>query len=420
MQNGKGIYYAGGAALGVALLALMAWRQAPVQASTILIEPVEFAITLRAEGELKAVRSRTVAAPMVQGRMQIIQLIRAGSQVEPGDVLVQFDPTEKQKARDDAQFDIRAAEEEITKTEASLDAELAQLRTEIKKAEIEAKTAELDLGKNEILSRIEADKNRLKVEQAEFTLERLKERVAAKRRQADAELKSLEVKRQKAVAARALAERDLDRMTLKAPIAGLVVYRQMWKGDGMDDPQEGDTVWPGWAILELPDLTELQVSAFVHESDGGLLAEGQAAKVRMDAFADMEFDARVEQISSLARRRRGRGNNPAKYFTITLALESTEPSMRPGMTTSVDVIIDTVPNALTVPIEAVFEREGEPAVYVRRGRGFDLRQVKLGKRNATHVVIEDGLDSGEEIALRDPNEAMPATESSQPGGPGIG
>ncbi len=405
MLRSKKTYLIAGGLLAVVVLAVFLWREAPASASTFKLESKEFAITLRADGELKAVRSVTISAPMISGRLQIIKLARAGTAVKPGDIVVEFDPTEKIKARDDAGFDLRTAEEEIAKMRAQLEADLAQLQIEVKKMETEAAAAKLDLAKHEIQARIEAEKAELKAQEAEYNLARLHERMEAKQRQAAAEIETLQVKRQKAAAAQAAAERDLQALTVAAPITGLLVYRQIWKGGDMGDPQEGDTVWPGMAIAEIPDLEQLEVNAFVHESDGGQLAVGQPAKIRMDAFPDREFEAKVARLSSLAQRRSW--NNPVKYFTAILALESSDPSMRPGMTTSVDIVVETIPNAISVPLEAVVEREGEPAVYVKNGRRFELRRIKLGKRNSTHVVIEDGLKPGEEVALRDPTQPLP-------------
>jgi RND family efflux transporter MFP subunit len=401
----KTAYVIAGVVVIAAVAAVVLWREAPVSASTFKLEAKEFAITLRADGELKAVRSVTIAAPMISGRLQIIRLAQNGTAVKPGDVVVEFDPTEKIKARDDAAFDLRSAEQEISKMKAQLEDGLAQFQIEFKRAETEAASAELDLVKREAQSRIEADKVELRAKEAAHTLARLKERMAAKQRQSAAELETLEVKKQKAGAAKAAAERDLEALTVKSPISGLLVFKQIWKGNDMGDPQEGDTVWPGMAIAEIPDLSTLEVNAFVHESDGGQLKVGQAAKVLMDAFPDREFEAKVARLGSLAQRRSW--NNPVKYFTTVLALESSDPSMRPGMTTSVDIVVETIPSAISVPLEAVVERDGEPAIYVKNGRGFEMRHIKLGKRNSTHVVIENGVKAGEEVALRDPTQALP-------------
>ncbi|MFQ5723320.1 MAG: efflux RND transporter periplasmic adaptor subunit [Terriglobia bacterium] len=415
MARGRKAYWVGAGVSVAAVAVALLWPESQVSASTVRIKPKEFAITLRAEGELKSVRSVTISAPMISGRLQIIRLIPQGTAVKPGDVVVQFDPTEKLKARDDAAFDLRSAEEEIAKMQAQLAAELAQLQTEVKRAETEFASAQLDLQKREVLPRLEIEKAELKAREAEFVLARLRERMQAKQRQAQAELEALEVKRQKALAARQAAERDLEKLTVSAPIAGLVVYHQIWKGGERGDPQEGDIVWPGFALAEIPDLSELEVHAFVHESDGGQLQIGQRAKVRMDAFPDQVFEARVDRISSLAQKKGW--NNPVKYFTAILSLQNTDERMRPGMTTSVDVIVETVPNALSLPLEAVFEHEGEPAVYVKNGSSFDLRPVKLGKRNSTHVVIEEGLEPGDEVALRDPTQPLPEGPSPERSAP---
>lgn len=401
MLRARKAYLAGSVFLAVLLVFFLTWREFPAGAVTVRVEPGEFAITVRAEGELRAVRSVSITAPQIGGRLRIVRLVKSGTAAQPGDIVLQFDPTDKLKAREDAEFAIRFAEEEINKMKAQREAELAQLQLELKKAETEAAFAKLDLDKREVLARIEAEKVDLKAQEAEYVLARLAERVEAKKRQAAAELGVLEVKRNKAQSAKEVAERDLEAMTVRAPLAGLVVLHQVWRGGEMVQPQEGDTVWSGSPLMEIADLSELEVHALVHESASPQLAVGQEAKVRMDAFPDREFEAHVVRISLLVQQRQR--NNPVKYFTVTLTLETSDSHMRPGMTARVDIIVEAVEEVLSVPLKAVCEREGGPAVYVKNGRSFKLRRVTLGKRNSTRVVVEEGLVAGEEVALCNPS-----------------
>jgi multidrug efflux pump subunit AcrA (membrane-fusion protein) len=68
----------------------------------------------------------------------------------------------------------------------------------------------------------------------------------------------------------------------------------------------------------------------------------------------------------------------------------------------VEIQVEERKNALHVPLEAVFEKEGRPIVYVARGRRPEPREVVLGPSNQDFVVIEKGLDKGERVFLRDP------------------
>jgi cobalt-zinc-cadmium efflux system membrane fusion protein len=85
-------------------------------------------------------------------------------------------------------------------------------------------------------------------------------------------------------------------------------------------------------------------------------------------------------------------------------LDEIDPRFRPGMKVKVDVTVDTFQGEIFVPIEGVYSLGGETVVYVRRGGTFEERPVVVGRRNDTHIIVHDGLDGSETIALVNPFE----------------
>lgn len=77
--------------------------------------------------------------------------------------------------------------------------------------------------------------------------------------------------------------------------------------------------------------------------------------------------------------------------------------LRPGLLSDVEITVEKIPNAIHIPAQGVFEKEGKSVVYVERGRRFEPRFVKLAKRSESTMVIAEGLKPGETIALADPN-----------------
>ena len=96
----------------------------------------------------------------------------------------------------------------------------------------------------------------------------------------------------------------------------------------------------------------------------------------------------------------------AKYFSVTVQVNESEPRLRPGMTARVEIEVEERAKALFVPIEAVFERDGRSVVYLA-GRRPRPREVVLGPSNADFVVVEKGLSRGDRVLLRDPETALP-------------
>ena len=76
--------------------------------------------------------------------------------------------------------------------------------------------------------------------------------------------------------------------------------------------------------------------------------------------------------------------------------------LRPGLLADVEIIVEKIPNAVHIPVQAVFDKEGKPVVYVKVGNTFEPRSIKPLKRSESTMVISEGLKAGELIALADP------------------
>ena len=83
--------------------------------------------------------------------------------------------------------------------------------------------------------------------------------------------------------------------------------------------------------------------------------------------------------------------------------------LRPGLLADVEIIVEKIPNAVHIPTQAVFEKEGKLVVYVKEGQKFVARPIKIGRRSESTLVVADGLKSGEVIAMANP-EAKPGTK----------
>jgi hypothetical protein len=77
--------------------------------------------------------------------------------------------------------------------------------------------------------------------------------------------------------------------------------------------------------------------------------------------------------------------------------------LRPGLLADVEIIVEKIPNAIHIPVQAGFEKDGKPIVYVKSGNQFEERLIKPLKRSESTMVIAEGLKPGEVLALTDPN-----------------
>jgi len=142
------------------------------------------------------------------------------------------------------------------------------------------------------------------------------------------------------------------------------------------------------------------VETKVRDTDIHKVEKNQNVSVRVQAYPDLKLTGTVSLVGTLAQEEKDRRG--AKFFSVTVQVNESEPRLRPGMTARVEIHVEERDRALSVPLDAVFEKDGRRVCYVlERGR-LRPREVVLGPSNPDHVVVEKGLRNGERIALRDP------------------
>jgi multidrug efflux pump subunit AcrA (membrane-fusion protein) len=92
--------------------------------------------------------------------------------------------------------------------------------------------------------------------------------------------------------------------------------------------------------------------------------------------------------------------------------------LRPGLLADVEIIVEKIPNALHVPVQAVFEKEGKPIVYVQTGKNFEARVVGIARRSESTMVLAGGVKPDEVVALADPFARKSRKEEPKKGGSG--
>jgi HlyD family secretion protein len=191
-------------------------------------------------------------------------------------------------------------------------------------------------------------------------------------------------------------------MTLRAPLAGTVSLVAVWHAQGQAPFKAGDTAWPGAPLAELPDVSTLRIAARVEETERGKLAAQQVVTVHMDAIPDREFSGKIAQISTIATSDFSGGWPFPRDFDLSVALDQTDPRVRPGMTAQLTVVVDKVPNALTIPVQASFQKSGQTVVYVWDGSKFQEHAIEIGRRSGDRILVVKGLRPEDRVALADP------------------
>lgn len=374
---------------------------ATVDAGTVTVAKRDFVRRLRVTGLTEATRSYVVTTPLLagaqRGSMVVTKLAPAGSAVKAGDLLVQFDSQLQDKAALDKRAEYEDLVQQIVQKRAEQDAARVKDEAELTQARNAVKHFELETLKNEMLSRVLAEKNDQDLAEARSRVAALQEGFALKRTAAASELRILEIRRDRAKAAMDHALANSRGMTVTSPIDGLVVPKMTWRGNGPADIQEGDEMWPGSPVLQVVNQASMQVRVRVNQADAALLRPGLPVTVRLDAYPDFEMPGRLEQMAPIAVP--GSFSPRVRSFNAIVSVAGHHPRLLPDLTAAVDVELERVAGALVVPRTAVV-REGDRAVVrVREGSGVSARTVSLGPADEVEVVVTSGLEAGD-VVLR--------------------
>jgi RND family efflux transporter MFP subunit len=372
-------------------------------ALTLPVAPVrqgDFSVIIRCRGQLRAERSVTIYAPIVP-QLRIAWLATAGESIKQGDTVVKFDSST-------AQQQVLQKEAALQQAQAALDQYLAQARstsdqdkTDLADAGFNVEKARLQASKTDIVSKIQSEEDKIdlgvsqqkeKAQQATVELHQAADR---------SKLASLTRLRDQAQSDLDLVKKRIGQMEIKAPISGYLTflnnYSQGWVN--AKEFKVGDNVGAGQPIGEIPDLNTLELDAKVEETDRGKIATEMPAQVHIDSLPELPLQAKVDSISPLAEQ--GFDFPPSRSFHAYAALAHPDNRLRPRMNGGLDIVVDRVKNAISIPAKALFTRDGKPIVYLANQGHYRPVEVQVLARNPDEMAIS-GVAAGSMVALADP------------------
>jgi len=380
--------------------------------TTVDVTRGDFIDYIQIRGEIRPAKSIVLAAPLqAGGELQIIKLVKNGSVVRKGDLLVEFDATQLQQRLLERQSDLKSADGEIDQTSSQQKIAAEQQQTDVMKAKYDVERAKLDLGKRDLISRIEFEDAKLSLSDAEQRLKEVEAKVLSNKAAGEAELTGKKRKRDKARFDVDRTQQSIDALHLFAPADGTVNILENPRsggpfGGGGVEFREGDRAWAGASILELPDLSSIHLEAHLDESDRGRLKVGQTATVKIEAVPGKDFGAKVDLISVLARVDFSSGWPPVRNFDLGLILDEKDARIRPGMSATARIAADRLASTTLVPSEAIFQKDGRPVVYRLSGSKFDEQQIEVVRRGREQAAVSAGVTAGDKLAVRRPEPEL--------------
>lgn len=361
-----------------------------------------FMVGVTASGELRAPNSTLVMGPRgVRNariwQLQIIDMVAEGTEVSEGDYVAQLDLTDLHTRLQSAEVAYERVLSQYEQAELDSSLTLTQARYDIENLELQLEERELAVEQSIFESPAVQRRTQIELERTQRQLDQSRVNYVTRQKQAEARLREIEAE---LASERNLLERlrELERdFTIRAPMDGMIIYYRDRRGRRTTVGSSINVQNP--IIAEIPDFELMESVTFINEVDIRQIEEGQFVELGLDADRDKRLTGVVTSVANIGEQRSG---TDARVFEVVVRVNESDPDLRPTMTSMNRIHVESIPQAMFVPLEAIHTVDEHQFVYKQSGTGIVLQQVALGAMNETQVVIEEGLERTDRVLVSAP------------------
>ena len=393
----------------------------PTVVATVGVEKTTFTKSIRIGGTVGAMNFAMIRAPRMEGgrdrgggsSLVIQSLAEPGSIVKAGDVVAEFESKRTLDVLDNYESMLAQTRAQAETRKAEILIATETLRQNYRTTKSEAEKSEFDLKTAEVRSAIQAEIFDLLAQEGRASSAQLEREVNLQETANAAEIRSLDITVEQDRKRMDRTKADVEKMKIRTPVGGLVVIETMFSRGNFQQAAPGDQVYGGSYFMRIVDLSKMAVFAELNQADSQMVQIGLPVQVRLDAYPDVAFKARVRSVGAMAvagggggsgRRgppgSRGSRGEWIKQVSVEIEILETDERIKPDLSASGDVIVETVEDALVVPRAAIRKLGDAHVVWVQQDDDFVERQVQLGPFSDTEAVILSGLQEGDMIAAQ--------------------
>jgi multidrug efflux pump subunit AcrA (membrane-fusion protein) len=258
----------------------------------------------------------------------------------------------------------------------------------------------------------EAEKMLSRYEEQLMELIRTKREAMARMSQIYARFRSAKRRYELELQKRQNLEEQMASCTIRAEIPGLVAYggaeENYYTSRYYEGISQGATLKTGQPIITIPDMSDLGVEVNIHESHIKKIELGQQAYITAESLPDQTLIGKVSKVAVLPDSNASRYNPSLKVYPATVEIEGTHEFLKPGMSAKVEIIVEELIDVIYVPVQAVFVENQDHFVFLKTATGFEHHLVKAGSHNNEFIEVISGLEKGDEVLLKMPDDYEPA------------
>lgn len=361
----------------------------------------EFLVVVRCRGALEARHSAAFYTPLAPG-LRISWMAPSGDPVEQGQPIIRFDSSQTKQTLAQKEAALKGAIASLDQWVAQAKITVEQDKSDLSDAQFVVENAKLEVHMASLKSRIEGEEAEIAEAVAEKKLLAEEATIELHHAADESKMASLTRLRDQAQADVDLANQRIAQMEIKAPGNGLLTFNLNYQGSMGSDAKPykvGDNVFSGMGLGEIPDMNTIELEGKIEEIDRGRIALGQDVLVKVDALPELTLPAKLAAISPLAEVTMNE-YPPTRSFLAGAHIEKPDRRLRPDMNGSMDIVVNRIAGAISIPARALFTKAGNPVVYAKHGNSYDAVIVKVDARNPDEVAVS-GVPAGSTVALVD-------------------
>ena len=407
--------------IGLVIGGPIAWYKWPSAASAAeanITAPVklgDFKVLVTTTGELRANKFVQVTGPAGAQQVNVYQtkiasIVPEGSVVKEGDVIAELDRQPAATKLSEVTLNLTKAQADYTTAQLDSTLNLAIAREDVRTAEYTLE--EKKIAKDQAQFEAPSLKRQAEIdyEKAQRAWDQSKRNLLTKIKQAEAKMSSVGADLGKQQNMLKNITEVMASFTVRAPSAGMVIYVREWNGK-----KKGvGSRWDAWdaTVATLPDLAQMESQTYINEVDVRKIVVGQKVEITLDADATKKMEGTVKQIANVGEQR---PNQDSKVFEVKVSVTQADTTLRPGMTTANAIEVASIPNVLSIPLEATTTEGGFTYVYKKSGSRVVKQMIETGTSNDNEIIVKKGLTKDDRVLLAPPADKKTVKTEIIPG-----
>ncbi|MCK5846359.1 MAG: efflux RND transporter periplasmic adaptor subunit [Bacteroidales bacterium] len=368
---------------------------------SVKVEQGEFLINISASGDLFAQNSTRIMGPQglrsvgITEELKLNTIIDEGTLVDSGDFIAKIDPTPVLNKLKEIDANLEKFTASINRSKLDSALTLRSARDELSNQRYAIEELELEYDNSKYETPVTIKKLEISITKAKRKYEQMVNNYKLKKQKEENIVRTAVIDYSKVRVKKDRLNDVLKKFTILAPQAGMLIYEKSWRGK----IKTGSTIsWWNPVVAKLPDLSKMNIKTYINELDISVVKVGQEVIITVDAFPNKELKGIITHVANIGEELKA---SSAHVFEVIVEVIGEDDDLRPAMTTKNKILIERIDSVIFIPIECVNTIDSTTFVY----SGNKRIEVQAGKSNQDYIIIESGLEKGQNVYMEIPEGA---------------